>query len=108
MKKSIFLVSGTIAVLSIGLIALPIPSAALQEQEGTSPVVKVERLPRVRQLRRIQIDGDRVLQDAEQALEQSDGVLASVEALPDPEIEQATVFEGEEGPGGRGVGPPRG
>ena len=103
MKKSIFLVSGTIAVLSIGLIALPIPSAALQEQEGTSPVIKVERLPRVRQLRRIQIDGDRVLQDAEQTLEQSDGVLASVEALPDPEIEQVTVFDGEEGPSWLGV-----
>jgi serine protease Do len=103
MKKSIFLVSGGIAVLTIGLVALPSPSAPLQEQEGPAPVVRIERLPKVRQLRRIQIDGDRVLQDAEQALEQSDGVLASVEALPDPEIGQVTVFDGEEGPSWLGV-----
>jgi serine protease Do len=103
MKKSIFLVSGGIAVLTIGLVALPSPAAPLQEQEGPAPVVRIERLPNVRQLRRIQIDGDRVLQDAEQALEQSDGVLASVEALPDPEIGQVTVFDGEEGPSWLGV-----
>ena len=31
-------------------------------------------------------------------LEDSDDVLASVEALPDPEIEQITLFDGEAGP----------
>ncbi|HEY4818202.1 MAG TPA: PDZ domain-containing protein [Candidatus Acidoferrum sp.] len=103
MKKNIFWISGGIAALTIGLVALPSPSASLQDQEGTAPLVKVERLPKVRQLRRVQIDGDRVLQDAEQALEQSEGVLASVETLPHPQIEQLTIFDGEEGPSWLGV-----
>src|SRR6202030_1139692 len=46
---------------------------------------------------------DRALQDAEQALEQSEGVLANVEGLPDPQIEQLTIFDGEEGPSWLGV-----
>jgi serine protease Do len=103
MKKNIFWVSGGIAALTIGLVALPSPSAPLQDQEGTAPVVKVEQLPKVRQLRRIQVDGDRVLQDAEQTLEQSEGVLANVEDLPDPQIEQITIFDGDEGPSWLGV-----
>ena len=103
MKKNILWVSGGIAALTIGLVALPSPSAPLEDQDGTVPVVKVERLPKVHQLRQIQVDGDRALQDAEQALEQSEGVLANVEALPDPQIEQLTIFDGEEGPSWLGV-----
>src|SRR4030088_1530260 len=50
MKKNILLVSGGIAALSIGLIALPSPSAGLRDQEDASPTIKVERLPKVREL----------------------------------------------------------
>jgi serine protease Do len=75
----------------------------LQEQENTSPEVKVERLPKVHELKRIQIDGDRVLQEVMPALEQSEGVLASVRELSDPEIDQITIFDGEAGPSWLGV-----
>jgi serine protease Do len=103
LKKNIFCASAGIAALSIGLIALPSPSAALQDQEDASTPVKIERLPKVRELRQVQIDGDRISQDVERALEQSGGVLAEVEALPDPEAQQITVFDGEEGPSWLGV-----
>src|SRR6266852_2511041 len=103
MTKSILFVSGTIAAIGVALLALPSRSAALQEQEDVSPEVKVERLPKVHELKRIQIDGDRVLQDAGRALEQYQGALAGMEALTDPVIQQVTIFDGEEGPSWLGV-----
>ncbi len=103
MKKNILWVSAGIAALSIGLIALPSPSTAIQDQEDAPTAVKIERLPRVRELKRIQINGDRVSQDVGRAMEQSDGVLAELEELPDPETAQITVFDGEEGPSWLGV-----
>src|SRR5258708_37247695 len=103
MEKSILFVSGTIAAMGVALLALPSRSAALQEQEDVSPEVKVERLPKVHELKRIQIDGDRVLQDAGRALEQYQGALAGMEALTDAEIQQFTIFDGEEGPRSLGV-----
>lgn len=72
MMKNILWVSGGVAVLSIGLIALPSPSAAIRQQEDTAPRVRVERLPRV-------------------------------QVLTDPEIQQVTVLDGEEGPSWLGV-----
>jgi serine protease Do len=102
-RKNILWASTGVAALSIGLIALPSPSAAIQEQENSSPAVKVERLPKVRELRRVHIDGDRVSQDVERALEESGGVLAGVEPLLDSETQQITVFDGEEGPSWLGV-----
>jgi serine protease Do len=103
MKKNTLFVSAGIAALSIALVALPSRSAALQEQENTSPEVKVERLPKVRELQRIQIDGDRVLQEVMPVLEQSEGILAGMQVLADPEIDQITIFDGEEGPSWLGV-----
>jgi S1-C subfamily serine protease len=103
MKENILFVSGSIAALGVALLVLPSRSAVLQEQENTSPEVKVERLPKVHELKRIQIDGDRVLQEVMPALEQSEGVLASVRELSDPEIDQITIFDGEEGPSWLGV-----
>jgi serine protease Do len=103
MKKNILWVSGGVAALGVALLALPSRSAVFQEQENTSPEVKVERLPKVRELQRIQIDRDRVLQDVGRALEESGGVLASVRALSDPEIDQIAIFDGEEGPSWLGV-----
>ena len=102
MRENILWVSGSVAALSIALLALPSRSAALQEQDGTSPEAKVEKLPKVRELQRIQIDGDRVLQEVMPALEQSEGVLAGMQVLADPEIDQITIFNGE-GPSWLGV-----
>ena len=101
MKKNIL--CGNAAVLSIALLVLPSSSAALQEQDDTSPEVKVERLPKVRELKRIQIDGDRVLQEVMPALEQSEGILAGMQVLTDPETEQITILDGDEGPSWLGV-----
>ena len=103
MTKNILWDSGGVAVLSIALLALPSRSAARHEQDDTAPEVKVERLPKVRELQRIQIDGNRILQDVGQALEQSEAALASVRVLSDPEIDQITIFDGEEGPSWLGV-----
>jgi len=103
MKKNIFWASVGVAALSIGLIALPSPSAAIQEQNDTSPTVRVERLPKVRDLQRIQIDGDRVLQDVDQALQQSESALAGMKVLTDPELQQVTILDGDEGPSWLGV-----
>jgi serine protease Do len=103
MKKNILCVSAGVAALSIGLIALPSPSAAIQDQEDSSTTVRRERLPKVREFKHIQIDGDRISQDVERALEQAGGALAEVEALSDPEIQQITLFDGEEGPSWLGV-----
>jgi serine protease Do len=101
MRKNILWVGVGIAALSIGLIALPSPSATLQEDASTTG--KIERLPKVRELRQVQIDGDRISQDVERALEQSRGVLAEIQALPDAEAQEITVFDGEEGPSWLGV-----
>jgi serine protease Do len=103
MRKNILWISGSVAALSIALLVLPSRSAALQEQDNTSPEVKVQRLPKLRELQRIQIDGDRVLQEVMPALEQSEGVLAGMQVLTDPEIDQIAIFDGEEGPSWLGV-----
>jgi len=101
MKKKILWISGGVAALSVALLALPSRAAVLQGQDDTSPAVKVQRL---QELRRIQIDGDRVSQDVEPALEESEGALAEVEVLPDnPETQQVTVFDGGEGPSWLGI-----
>jgi serine protease Do len=103
MKKNILWISGGIATLGVALLAIPGRSAALQEQDDTSPTIKVQRLPKVHELKRLQIDGDRLSQDVEGTLEESGGVLAEVEPLLDPESEQITVFDGGEGPSWLGV-----
>src|SRR5258708_27865973 len=98
MKKSILWIGGGAAALSIALLALPSRSAALQEQDDTSPEVRVERLPKVQKLNRIQIDGDRVLQEAGRGMQQYPGALAGMEALTGPETQQGSIFVGDEGP----------
>src|SRR5260370_39140334 len=86
MKKNILWVSGgtavlSSAVLSIALLATARPSAAVQERQEGSSAVKVERIP----------------------LEQSEDTWTKVEALTDPETQQITVFDGDEGPSWLGV-----
>src|SRR5258706_5193412 len=103
MKKNILWIGGGAAALSIALLALPSRSAALQEQDDTSPEVRVERLPKVQELNRIQIDGDRVLQEAGRMMQQYPGALAGMEALTGPETQQVTIFDGDEGPSWLGV-----
>jgi serine protease Do len=101
MRKDILWVSGGIAALGIALLGSPSRVAALQEQDDASPSVKVERLPKMSDLKRIQIDG--ALQDAERALAESQGALASMDSLSDPELAQVTIFDGDEGPSWLGV-----
>jgi serine protease Do len=103
MKKNILWASGGVALLSIGLIALPSPSAAIQEQDDTSPTARVERLPKVRELPRIQVDHHRIAQDVDRALEESEGVLAGMPMLADLETQQVTILDGDEGPSWLGV-----
>jgi len=80
MKKTILWVCAGTAALSMALLAMARPSAAVQErQEGST--VKVERIP----------------------LEQSEDTWTRVEALTDPETQQITGFDGDEGPSWLGV-----
>src|SRR5258707_3543197 len=95
MKKNILWASGGVALLSIGLIALPSPSAAIQEQDDTSPTVRVERLPKVRELQRIQIDHHRIAQDVDRALEESEGVLAGSSRPSGVETPNGTLLDGD-------------
>lgn len=103
MKRNILWASAGIAALSIGLIALPSSSASIQEQDDTSPTIKVERLPKVREPQRIQIDGHQIAQDVDRALEQSAGALAGMQLVTDPETQQVTILDGDEGPSWLGV-----
>src|SRR5258708_7223527 len=98
MTKSILFASGSMAAIGVALLALPSRSAALQEQEDVSPEVKVERLPKVDEVKGIEIGGERVLQDAGRALEQYQGALGGMGGVSAPEIQEVTIFEGEEGP----------
>jgi serine protease Do len=78
MKKNIFWASAGIATLGIALLAMARPSVAIQKEN--SPAVKVERIP-----------------------EHSEDAWTRVEALTDPETQQITVFDGDEGPSWLGV-----
>jgi serine protease Do len=80
MKKNILWVCAGTAALSMALLAMARPSAAVQERPEVS-TVKVERIP----------------------LEQSEDTWTRVEALTDPETQQITVFDGDEGPSWLGV-----
>src|ERR1700732_987938 len=103
MNKNILWVSGGIAALGVALLAIPGHSAALQEQDDTSPTIKVQQFPKVRALRRVRVDGNHLSQDVQRALAESGGVLAEVEPLLDSETQQITVFDGGEGPSWLGV-----
>jgi serine protease Do len=102
MKTNIVWVSGGVVALGVALLALPNRSAALQEQDDTSPAIKVQRLPNVHELQRIQVDGDVISQDVEQVLAHSKAALAQLQALRDPDT-QVMVFDGDEGPSWLGV-----
>jgi serine protease Do len=79
MKKNIFWASAGIVTLGIALLAMARPSVAIQKEN--SPAVKVERIPLV----------------------QSEDASTRMEALTDPETQQITVFDGDEGPSWLGV-----
>jgi S1-C subfamily serine protease len=79
MKKNIFWASAGIATLGFALLAMARPSVAIQKEN--SPAVKVERIP----------------------LGQAENAWTRVQALTDPETQQITVFDGDEGPSWLGV-----
>ena len=81
MKKNILWVCAGTAALSMALLAMARPSAAVQERQEGSSTVKVERIP----------------------LQQSEDAWTKMEALTDPETQQITVFDGDEGPSWLGV-----
>jgi serine protease Do len=81
MKKNILWIGVGTATLTIALLAMARPSAAVQERQQGSSTVKVERIP----------------------LEQSEDAWTRVQALADPETQQITVFDGDEGPSWLGV-----
>src|SRR5260370_34155050 len=91
MKKDILLAAGGLAALSVTLIALPSPSAAVQEQERTTlqqkvqKLQEVERLPFVseEQLELVEVDPEDVLGSANQAAEQYHGAMQRVRELPE-------------------------
>ena len=110
MKKDILLVAGGLAALSVTLIALPSPSAAVQEQEHTTlqqkvqKLQEVERLPLVseEQLELVEVDPEDMLESTGQAVKQYDGAMQLVGELPE-DLEQIAVLTGDEGPSWLGI-----
>src|SRR5260370_13908155 len=110
MKTGILLVAGGLAALSVTLIALPSPSAAVEEQEHTTlqqkvqKLQEVERLPLVseEQLELVEVDPEDALGSANQAVEQYHGTMQLVRELPE-DLEQIAVLSGDEGPSWLGV-----
>ncbi len=111
MRKDILLLAGGLAALTVTLIALPSPSATVQEQEDTNTAVlqqKLERVERVpatvceKQLELVEVDPEDVLESADQAVEQYDGAMQLVRELPE-DLEQIAVLTGDEGPSWLGV-----
>src|SRR6202011_5919377 len=105
-KESV-LGAGGLAALSVTLIALPSP-AAVQEQRDADTVVlqqKVKNLDKqkVKKLQRVQVEPEDLLASADQAVEQYDNAMQLVKELPDFDVEQMAVLEGEEGPSWLGV-----
>ena len=102
-NRNILWVSGSVVALGVALLSLPSRSAARQEQDNSSPAINDQQLPKVHELRRIQIDADRISQNVAQALQQTGDALAGVQELRDPETQQITIFDGDEGPSWLGV-----
>lgn len=108
MKKEILLVAGGLAALSVTLIALPSPSAAVQEQGDGDTVVlqqklkNLDRLQKVKKFRRVQVEPADLLESEDQAVEQYDNAMQLVRELPDFDVEQMAVLD-EEGPSWLGV-----
>jgi S1-C subfamily serine protease len=109
MKKDILLAAGGVAALSVTLIALPSPSAAVQEQGDTDTVFsqqKVKNLDnsqKVKEVQRVQVGPEDVLESADQAVEEYDNAMQLVRELPDVDFEQMAVIDGDEGPSWLGV-----
>jgi S1-C subfamily serine protease len=110
MKKDILLVAGGLAALSVTLIALPSPSAAVQEQGGPDTVVvqqklkNLDKLQKLEKLERIQVNPEALVESADQAVEQYDNAMQLVGELPGVlDVEQIAVLDGEEGPSWLGV-----
>ena len=101
-NRNILWIGASVLALGVTLLSLPGRSAARQEQDGSSPAINAQPLPKVHELRRIQIDADRISQDVAAALAQAGDALAQVQELRDPET-QVTVFDGREGPSWLGV-----
>ena len=107
MKKDILLVAGGLAALSVTLIALPSPSAAVLEQENANTVVlqqRVENLDKVQKAKKLQCaeEPQVVLQPAEGGVERCDHAMQLARELPDVDFEQMAVFD-DEGPSWLGV-----
>jgi serine protease Do len=109
MKKDILLVAGGLAALSVTLIALPSPSAAVREQGDADTVVLQQEVKnhdesqKVKKLQRVQVVPEDVLESADQAVEQYDNAMQLVRELPDVEFEQMAVIDDDEGPSWLGV-----
>jgi C-terminal processing protease CtpA/Prc len=109
MKKEILLVAGGLAALGVALIALPSPSAAVQEQGDADTVVlqqklkNLDKLQKVKKLQHVQVEPGDLLESADQGVERYDNAMQLVRELPDLDVEQMSVLDGEEGPSWLGV-----
>ena len=100
MKKNLLLIAGGVAGLGATLITVPSVSAARQENQEAGTRVRVERLPKIVEMQRAQSDEEPlIIDDAPIALE----VMADGKRVIDPEVEQITVFDGDDGPSWLGV-----
>lgn len=108
MKKRFVVIAGGLAGLGAAVLAFPgtaVKAAWRNQEAGTR--VRVERLPKVIELQRIQSDDEPLIigSDEDPLIFDDEPVLAQKEArrLINPQTEQITIFDGEEGPSWLGV-----
>lgn len=110
MKKHFLFVAGGLAALSLVLVALPSPSASVEDQDNSSAALqkKLEKALRqqeklqARQFEAAQLAQERAL-ESELAMDKYQAALQGLSSLPDEEGQQVAVLAGDEGPSWLGV-----
>jgi len=104
MKTRLILIAGGVAGLSAAVLTMPIRSvnAATHENQEAGTRVRVERLPKVVELQKIQIDDEPLFVEEDEASVLEEGLSQGKQVI-DADIQHITIFDGDEGPSWLGV-----
>src|SRR5947209_19640484 len=104
MKTRLILIAGGVAGLSAAVLTMPIRSvnAATHENQEAGTRVRVERLPKVVELQKVQIDDEPLFVEEDEPSVLEEGLSQGKQVI-DPDIQQITIFDGDEGPSWLGV-----
>lgn len=109
MNKKFVVIAGGLAGLGAAVLTFPgaaVRAAAWRSQEAGTRV-RIERLPKVIELQRIQSDDEPLIvsSDEDPLIVNDEPITIGKETrrLIDPEVQQITIFDGDEGPSWLGV-----